>query len=247
MHRIEKKPSLPEIIYKKILDLIKQNEFKIGEKLPGEKEFAKQLNVSRAALREALQKLEMDGYVDRRHGVGTFVISNVPKLTAGLELLESMTDLIKAKNLDPGTKDISIKREQANPNIAEHLQLKKDEFVLCFERGRTADKQPFAFDIAIAPVTLLEDDFIDNMKESIFAYLEREKNIYLTHSYCNIFSENATPELAEKLNVETGDALQVLEQIYYEKGNNPIYYGKSYIRNDVLQFHLIRRDRKSVV
>src|SRR5699024_464499 len=105
MHPIEKKPSLPDIIYKKIHKLIKNNDYEIGEKLPGEKEFAKQLNVSRAALREALQQLEMDGYVDRRHGVGTFVISNVPKLSAGLELLESMTDLIKAKELDPGTKD----------------------------------------------------------------------------------------------------------------------------------------------
>lgn len=240
--QIEKTPSLPDIIYRKLFELIKNNDLEVGTKLSGEKELAKQLNVSRTALREALQRLELDGYIDRRHGVGTFVISNVPKLTAGLEKLESMTELIKMKDLHPGTKNITVKEDRAADIIADYLQLNKGEKIIRFERVRTADGQPFAFDIAIAAPGLIDHDFAgDTMTESIFAYLEKDKNTYLTHSHCNIFAENATEELAEKLNVRIGDALQVLEQIYYKKGNKPVYYGKSYIRNDVLKFHLIRR------
>lgn len=240
--QIERNPSLPDIIYRKIHELIKSGKLEVGEKLPGEKELAKSLNVSRTALREALQRLEMDGYVDRRHGVGTFVISSVPMLSVGLEKLESMTELVKMKDLEPGTIKIIVKEEKATDTIANHLRIEEGEKVIRFERVRTADNRPFAFDIAIASPEILDNDFaINNIEESIFTYLETEKNTYLTHSYCNIFSENATPELAQKLNVEIGEALQVLEQIYYTKGNTPIYYGKSYIRNDVLKFHLIRR------
>ena len=241
VHRIERMPSLPDMIYKKILHLIKDDQYNIGEKLPGEKEFSKQLNVSRAALREALQKLEMDGFVDRRHGVGTFVLTTSPKLTAGLENLDSMTDLIKKQDLKPGTVAFQLTEEKADSIIANHLHLEQGETVYQFERVRTADKEPFAYDIAIASTELFKRNFAEEMRESIFSYLEEEYNIYLTHSYCNIYPENASEKLADKLHVNPGDALQVLEQVYYGKGNEPVYYGKSYIRNDVMKFHLIRR------
>ena len=227
VHRIERNPSLPDIIYKKILQLINSHEFNIGDKLPGEKEFSKQLNVSRAALREALQKLEMDGFVDRRHGVGTFVLSNRPKLSAGLENLDSMTDLIKKQNLEPGTEAFQLTEATADTVIADHLHLNKEDAILQFERVRTADREPFAYDIAIASTDLFNNNLAEEMHESIFSYLEEEHNINLTHSYCNIYPEIASAKLAEKLHVKQGDALQVLEQIYYGKGNEPIYYGKA--------------------
>ncbi|GAA0433927.1 GntR family transcriptional regulator [Lentibacillus halophilus] len=241
MH-IEKNPSLPDVIYKKILDMIKRGDFEIGEKLAGEKELAKMLNVSRTALREALQQLEMDGCVDRRHGVGTFVISAMPQMTAGLEKLESITDFIRMNELEPGTIKITIKEGQATKQIADSLGLNEGDDVIHFERVRTADQQPFAFDIAIGSPAMIGKNFTkDDQGESIFNHLENDRHMDLTHSYCNIWAENATPMLADTLNIETGKALQVLEQVYYTKGNKPVYYGKSYIRNDVLNFHLIRR------
>lgn len=44
-----------------------------GEKLPPERELAKQFEVSRPSLREAIQKLEAKGLVTRRQGGGTYV------------------------------------------------------------------------------------------------------------------------------------------------------------------------------
>lgn len=240
--QIDKQPSLPDVIYKKILELIKSGRFEVGSKIPGEKELAMDLKVSRTVLREALQRLELDGYVDRRHGVGTFVMTNVPKLSTGLEKLESMTDLIKLKGLTPGTRGMTFYEEEATTIVSNALQIEVGTPVIHFERVRTADDKPFAFDIAIALPHLIDRDFVDNyQKESLFDYLEGEKDANLTHSHCHIFAENATPELAEKLHVKNDEALQVLEQVYFAKGNIPIYYGKSYIRNDVLKFHLIRR------
>lgn len=240
--QIEKNPSLPEKIYIKILELIKDEIFEIGERLPSEKQLAKDLKVSRTVLREALYQLEIDGYIVRKHGVGTFITSNTPKFSSGLEKLDSMTELIKTQGLEPGTINMKVKEDRASDLVAGHLQIKEEEKVSIIERVRTADNQPFAFDILVFSPKAIDVLFqTNNLPESIFNYLESEKNISLAHSLCNIFPENASADLAQKLNVEFGEALQVLEQVYYTQENTPVFYGKSFIRNDVLKFHLTRR------
>lgn len=240
--RIDRNPPLSDVIYRKIVDLINAGELQLGEKLPGEKVFAQRLKVSRTALREALQKLELDGFVSRKHGVGTFVISNVPKLSAGLEKLDSITDFIRSKNHEPGTIELEVKKERVNQELAELLNMRKGDPVTRIERVRTADNQPFAFDIAVASNSILDEAFSEKLaNESLFGYLENEKNIMLTHSHCDIYAENASPKIAEKLQIRSREALQVLEQVHYTKENIPVLYGKSYIRTDMLRFHLIRR------
>lgn len=239
---LKKPETLPDRIYLTIHGLIQKEEYPVGDKLPSEQELAKQLRVSRTALREALQRLELDGYIDRRHGIGTFVISASPKMNAGLEKLESMTDFIKWHGLTPGTINAMVIRGHAAAPITDLLQLEPETPIITFERVRTADKLPFAYDIVVAPEAIIGDDDREvQQQESFFAYLEQQQNQQLIYSNCTIFADKATPELADKLRIEPGEALQVLEQVHYTKGNKPLYYGKSYIRNDVLKFHFIRR------
>jgi DNA-binding FadR family transcriptional regulator len=53
--------------------LIQSGEFREGDRLPPERELAKQLGVSRPVVREAMIALEIAGLVDVRGGAGTFV------------------------------------------------------------------------------------------------------------------------------------------------------------------------------
>ena len=54
--------------------LIASGEFRSGDRLPSERELARQLGVSRPVLREALVTLEIAGSVEVRGGAGCFVI-----------------------------------------------------------------------------------------------------------------------------------------------------------------------------
>lgn len=56
-----------------------QGGLKVGERLPTERELAKHLAVGRSSLREAMQGLQTMGFVEVRHGVGTFLISEPGK------------------------------------------------------------------------------------------------------------------------------------------------------------------------
>lgn len=51
-----------------------------GDKLPGERDLAEQLDVSRPILREALKELEQRGLLVSRHGGGTFVANIVGEM-----------------------------------------------------------------------------------------------------------------------------------------------------------------------
>ncbi len=53
--------------------LILEGILRVGDKLPGERDLARQLEVSRPILRDALKSLETRGLLDTRHGGGTFV------------------------------------------------------------------------------------------------------------------------------------------------------------------------------
>lgn len=66
-------PKLSDVIMEKLEGLIVDGTYGAGEKLPSERELAKQLNVSRPSLREAIQKLEAKGLITRRQGGGTFI------------------------------------------------------------------------------------------------------------------------------------------------------------------------------
>ena len=64
---------LVEQIQQKIMD----NELKVGDKLPPEREMSEIYNISRNSVREALRSLEVLGLVECRHGEGNFITNRL--------------------------------------------------------------------------------------------------------------------------------------------------------------------------
>jgi len=66
-------PKPAELTEKRLIDAILNGRFPINSHLPGERELAAQLGVTRPTLREALQRLARDGWLEIRHGRPTRV------------------------------------------------------------------------------------------------------------------------------------------------------------------------------
>src|SRR6266487_2642451 len=64
----------------RVSDLIKRAQLKPGDRLPPERELAKQLGVSRPSLRTGLRALSSMGVLKSRQGSGTFVAGGPPTL-----------------------------------------------------------------------------------------------------------------------------------------------------------------------
>jgi len=65
--------------FRQIMALIHDSHFAPGERLPAERELAELLSVSRPTLRDALNRLEARGYIDRRTGSGSYVCTSIPE------------------------------------------------------------------------------------------------------------------------------------------------------------------------
>ncbi|WNS79151.1 FadR/GntR family transcriptional regulator [Domibacillus sp. DTU_2020_1001157_1_SI_ALB_TIR_016] len=90
-------------IYNQILAEIQAGSFKVGDKLPSERELCAQFGVSRAPVRQALSALEMNGIIYSRQGEGVFVKST-HIINGNSQSLESVSpeDIVEARmNIEP--------------------------------------------------------------------------------------------------------------------------------------------------
>ena len=71
--------TLPEEIANRLLEQIRAQQLRPGDKLPAERNLAQMMNVSRPVLREALRALAIMRVVDIRQGDGTYITSLEPR------------------------------------------------------------------------------------------------------------------------------------------------------------------------
>jgi DNA-binding GntR family transcriptional regulator len=88
-----------ERIYKTIRDRICLLEYQPGDRL-GEEDLAREFHVSRTPIRRVLSKLESEGLLESRHGVGTFVTDvDIDSLAQVFQLRMELAELLG--KLDP--------------------------------------------------------------------------------------------------------------------------------------------------
>lgn len=85
-------------------DAIRDGSLHPGEKLPTEQALTESFGVSRTVVREALSKLQAEGLVETRHGVGTFVLgaSPDPGFRLGGGPLDTLEDVVAVLELRTG-------------------------------------------------------------------------------------------------------------------------------------------------
>ncbi|WP_448565699.1 pyruvate dehydrogenase complex transcriptional repressor PdhR [Thalassotalea ganghwensis] len=99
-----KQAKLSDVILQQLEAMILEGSLIAGQKLPPERELAIQFDVSRPSLREAIQKLEAKGLVNRRQGGGTFVSENIlsgfadPLFALMANSTESQFDLLEFRH-----------------------------------------------------------------------------------------------------------------------------------------------------
>jgi GntR family transcriptional repressor for pyruvate dehydrogenase complex len=69
-----------EQVVARVYELIKREDLKPGDRLPPERELAKQLGISRPSLRLGLSSLISMGVLQSRQGAGTFIVDGPPAL-----------------------------------------------------------------------------------------------------------------------------------------------------------------------
>ncbi len=114
-------------------------EFQPGDRLPNEIELANRFHVSRTTLREAIRTLTVRGMVEVRHGIGTFVSTQLPAPSDyGLHDLANLKvdarDLYEARLIfEPHVAALAVKRATER-EMKMILEMEK-EIELAYRRG----------------------------------------------------------------------------------------------------------------
>ncbi|MEI5989072.1 GntR family transcriptional regulator [Enterococcus crotali] len=238
--KIEKQ-TLAQATYQKLKTLIETKELSEGEKLSSELKLSKLLEVSRPILREALLRLETEGYIVRKHGVGTFVLDSKPNLRSGLEKLDSITEFVTERDYQIGTNITETLKAIQNKKISSALLLEPDQRLFYFQRVRTADGVAFSIDDVYIPEKYIDEQLLEvQSKESMLEYFDHVLQHKIKKSDCLIYAENADSKTAKQLKLKENQAVQMMEQTFFNTLNQPIFYCKTTVSNSILQFNFVR-------
>jgi GntR family transcriptional regulator len=237
--------SLPSQAQRYLRDLIQNGTYQPGQQLPPEAKFADQLGISRPTLREALHFLEMDGFILRKHGVGTFVSPNYQKrFENGLEVLESLDHI--AARMGLATEMGKAEIEERPPKIYElaHLERGQTEIpsILSVTRTILVETRPVAHLWDIVPTEYLNHgDLSQGFHGSVLDIFLRRGSPVLDYSLTELTAISAGAELAHQLNVPPKSPLMQLKAKLCTPENRVVDFSISYFVPDFFNFHVIRR------
>ena len=121
--------SAPDRVVEHVRRLIEQGSLGPGDRLPGERDLALELSVSRPSVRSGLEALEAMGVVVSRRGAGTFIADGPPDFgREPLSLLASLHRLTPAEMFEARlVLEVGVAGLAAQHATAEHLATMADE------------------------------------------------------------------------------------------------------------------------
>lgn len=242
-------PRLTDHAEAALLAWLSPGRYRSGDRLPPEHDLAKALGVSRGTLRTALARLEARGAIVRRRGSGTFVASLDglgAGIDAGLEVLESYSELARRQGFKLGVRSMKITSAQPTPKAMEALDLDPEAEVVLVERTVLIDGRPAVRMVdnilpipALPPAAELRKllrggDMILDVLNANGATLGMART--------EISSRLITPQdpIGQELDVEQEIAALDLFEILYDELGKPVQHSYSCFAPGRLTVHVLR-------
>jgi GntR family transcriptional regulator len=214
-------------------------DLRVGTKLVNEQGLATRFDVSRSTVREAVSALVTAGYLERRHGSGTYVVG-LPGPRHALDATLSYTHMIADAGMTPGLRILSVETRPASTDECTALDLVSEEPIRRLERLRTADGRPVIYSVDIVP-----ERYVAAVTNGAF-----HRSLYdvLTSIGEPVVSANAVlvPVTADRrlsrlLEVKAGSALQQIIEVDYTKSGRPIVFSSEWHVPGVFELRVHRR------
>jgi GntR family transcriptional regulator len=225
-------------IHNKIKQTIQSGKWKIGDRIPAERELAVQFGVSRMTLRQAVQTLVDEGILERHVGSGTFVARQKvqERMSSGVT---SFTEIIESQGKKASSKTISYLVTTPSISESERLELADGEKVLRMERIRYADDLPICFEVATLPYALVKDYARSQISTSLYRTLE-EHGLTIGHAEQTVSATLAPERIADYLEVKRGAAILRLRQTTSLNDGRPFEYVRTQYVGERFEFYLAK-------
>ncbi len=223
-----------ETAYRTILTMLERGVYRPGTRLPGERELAGRIKVSRSTLRLALNRLAEERALVASPQRGWFV----PGLLLGepASSLLSFSELAASRGLRAGARELERVVRPATLTEAEDLQIAPASNVLELVRLRSMDEVPISVETAILPHRLVEwIDGVDLTDSSLYALLA-EHGIEVYRSSYSVQAVNADQPTANLLGVSVGCAVLLARDVTVDVERHAVMTTLNRFRGDAYRF-----------
>lgn len=149
--------SLSQQLFDQFATQIRNGVWAAGDKFPTESELVQRFDVSRTVVREAISKLQTAALVETRHGIGTFVLQQLPPgaaLLSPLELSESIDVLaVLELRISIETESAGLAASRREPQHLLAMRQALDAFNASHNARQDTAGHDLAFHLAIASAT----------------------------------------------------------------------------------------------
>mgnify|MGYP002756975557 CR=1 FL=1 len=230
--KLEKTDKIP--LYSKLVDILvgEMELMKPGDKLPSERRLCKLYSLSRTTVRQAISELELNGYIEKVHGKGTFVAKK-DRDKHNLSDYYSFTDQMRAIGKEPSTSVLEFHIERANKFVASRLKIEEKEKVIRFIRLREADKNPMMIETTFIPYKDFKElsrQLLDEMP--LYDIYEKKFGRKIVRVEEVFQAGILGREEAKTLNLNQGSPCLRIKRYSYDKEDKIIEYTLSYARGD---------------
>lgn len=180
-----------------IKDKIISGEYKLGDYIPTETELEKEFEVSKITVRKAIELLEGEGYVSKKSGKGTTVISN--SIINKLSKAESFSGILTREGLSLKKHDTSFEYVDLDKN--DELSTYFGERTLKVTRTYRLNEEPYIRFIHYLPGYIQLRNNKEANEISLYKLLY-ENNVHIEGFHDEFFIDIPDNDIREALNID---------------------------------------------
>lgn len=245
--------SRPPLLYQRVkrmvADKVGRGEWPVGHMIPSERELSAAMGVSRATVLRALSDLVYQGILERRQGLGTYVMR--PTLVHGPVSLRSFTEEMADRGMTASARVLECAEAVAPDNVAEALHLARGGQAVLIRRIRFGQgDEPMGIQAAYLPSHLVPGmiDSRERLQGSLYRLLAEDYGLIPHRAVESMWPARFRASDRELLECGPGVLAFRVERTTYGRNGQPIEFVWSMMRGDRYRYvlELVRPDREMV-
>ena len=225
-----------------LVNAMKSGQYANRAHLPPEKELAEELGISRTQLRDILAALEREGFITRRHGVGTLINRHVLDAPNRMDIETEFLDMIRQCGFQPAATCLQVSEQPADSETAHCLRIEVGAPVIRVANLCTADGTPAIYwEDVFAKSLIKEPCTLEDCKQLIFHFVEKFCGVSAYMDLTDIRPVVTDSTLAQHLQIPVGTPVLNLKEVDFDIDGNPIFCSYQYFVNGVFHHTVLRK------